>query len=118
MNKSKNKLKPKISKFENMWIFAMFDLPTDDKIKRREYTRFRKFLLSQGFTMLQYSVYAKFCSSRESAKVNHKHIKETLPSEGEVRVFMITDKQFGEMSVFYGAKRKDVESKPEQLLLL
>ena len=107
----------KLSKYENMWVFAMFDLPVTDKEKRRQYTKFRKLLLGEVFSMLQYSVYAKFCSSRESGEKYYRHIKLALPPEGEVRVFMLTDRQFEEMAVFYGAEKKEVESKPEQLLL-
>ena len=100
------KSEKKISKFENMWIFAMFDLPVTDKKKRNDYTRFRKYLLSEGFTMLQYSVYAKFCYSRESGTIMHNHIKAVIPPEGQVRIIMITDKQFEEMAVFYGKCEK------------
>jgi len=42
-----------------MWIVVLFDLPTDTKAARKEYTRFRKFLLNDGFTMMQYSVYTQ-----------------------------------------------------------
>ncbi|HHT9133449.1 MAG TPA: CRISPR-associated endonuclease Cas2, partial [Candidatus Avalokitesvara rifleensis] len=48
------------SEYRAMWLFAMFDLPVDTKKARREYTRFRKALLTEGFTMLQYSVYARY----------------------------------------------------------
>lgn len=67
--------------------------------------------------MVQYSVYTKFCSSRESGEKYYRHIKAVLPPEGEVRIMMITDKQFEEMAVFYGLEKKEVENKPEQLLL-
>ena len=100
-----------------MWVMAMFDLPVTDKEKRREYTHFRKLLLGEGFSMLQFSVYAKFCSSREAGETYYRHIKAALPPEGEVRVFMLTDKQFGDMKVFYGGVKKEPESQPEQLLL-
>ena len=40
-----------------MWIIVLFDLPTDTIQARKHYTRFRKFLLEDGFTMMQYSVY-------------------------------------------------------------
>jgi CRISPR-associated endonuclease Cas2 len=36
-----------------MWVLAMFDLPTDTKKARREYTLFRKALLRDGFTQMQ-----------------------------------------------------------------
>lgn len=107
-----------LSEYKNMWIFAMFDLPVVEKEDRKQYTRFRNFLLSEGFIMLQFSVYAKFCSSRVYGDTELKHIKEALPSDGQIRLVMITDKQFGEMFVFHGKIRKKSEDPPEQLMLL
>jgi len=51
-----------------MWLFAMFDLPVTDKALKKAYARFRKLLLSQGFSMLQFSVYARHCVSEESGE--------------------------------------------------
>lgn len=111
-------MKPcKFSKIENMWIFAMFDLPTNNKQEKAEHAKFRKFLLSIGFTRLQYSVYAKFCLDRENSVKYYKWIEKALPPKGNVRLLMTTDKQFSEMVNFYGKERKNVEKKPEQLLL-
>ena len=42
--------------YESMWIFAMFDLPVKTTEDRREYTRFRKYFLAEGYMMLQYSI--------------------------------------------------------------
>ena len=55
-----------------MWLFAMFDLPVDEPVLRREYTQFRKSLLKHGFTMLQYSVYVHYVRSEESEAVYRK----------------------------------------------
>lgn len=100
-----------------MWLMAMFDLPVVEKEDRKQYTRFRKFLLSEGFIMLQFSVYAKFCSSRVYGDTELKHIKDSLPPDGQIRLVMVTDKQFGEMFVFHGKIREKVEEAPEQLML-
>lgn len=104
-----------------MWAIAMFDLPVKKKTERKLATRFRKHLLSKGFTMLQFSVYAKFCSSRDSAQAVVNSVKTTLPPEGNVRIAMITDKQFGDMYVFTGTKQLNTEERqdraPEQLML-
>ncbi len=99
-----------------MWVIVLFDLPTDTKEARKQYSKFRKFLLDDGFTMMQYSVYMRHSSSEENAQVHIKRVKSTLPADGEVRVFKITDKQFGKIEVFYGKKQKPVEETPEQLL--
>lgn len=103
-----------------MWAIAMFDLPVKKKIERRYATQFRKHLLAKGFTMLQFSVYAKFCSSRDSARSVITAIKTTLPPKGHVRIAMLTDKQFGDMYVFAGKKQiegKEESKPPEQLVL-
>jgi len=106
-----------LSGYRLMWVVAMFDLPTDTKPARKAYARFRKHLLSDGFTMLQYSVYARPCASRESAEVHVGRVKAHLPPDGEVRILPITDKQFERMQVFWGKRRKPPEAAPSQLQL-
>lgn len=100
-----------------MWLMVMFDLPTVTKREKLEYTRFRKYLLREGFIQLQFSVYAKFCSSRENSQKYYRYIQGAVPPAGHVRLLMITDKQFGEMVSLYGQRLEDIEKKTEQLLL-
>jgi len=109
--------KPHFSGYHAMWLFAMFDLPVDSPKARHEYTRFRHALLKQGFTMLQFSVYARFCSSEEKAEAFRKRIRPQLPPDGQVRQLAVTDKQFGKMEVFSGKKRGKTEKPPDQLML-
>ena len=98
-----------------MWLIVMFDLPTDTKKARKEYTHFRKFLLNDGFTMMQYSIYMRHSSSNENAVVHAKRVKAHLPDDGEVRIIRITDQQFGKIEVFYGKKRQKATKAPLQL---
>ena len=98
-----------------MRLIVMFDLPTDTKKARKEYTHFRKFLLNDGFTMMQYSIYMRHSSSSENAVVHAKRVKEHLPDDGEVRIIRITDQQFGKIEVFYGKKRQKPIKAPLQL---
>ncbi len=100
---------------QTMWVIVLFDLPTDNKQMRKDYTCFRKFLLRGGFTMMQYSVYMRHSSSEENAQVHINRIKIHLPPDGEVRIIKITDKQFGRIEVFYGKTRQPIEKAPEQL---
>ena len=106
-----------LSGYRGMWLFAMFDLPVDEKEKRRDYTRFRKQLLRQGFSMLQFSVYARYFSSQESSESHINRIRLFLPPEGEVRIMLVTDVQFGKMEVYYGKKRRKTEEPPQQYTL-
>jgi len=100
-----------------VWLMVMFDLPVVTKEEKREYTHFRKYLLREGFLQLQFSVYAKFFSSRENAQKYFNYIKTAVPPGGRVRLLMVTDKQFGDMVSLYGKNIEEVEKKPEQLLL-
>ena len=103
---------------QTMWLVVLFDLPTDTKAARKDYTRFRKLLLDDGFRMMQYSVYMRHSSSDENAQVHKKRVKECVPNDGEVRVIKITDKQFGKIEVYYGKKRTPTETAPLQLQFL
>jgi len=98
-----------------MWVVAMFDLPVDTKEARRQYTLFVKHLRRDGFTRVQYSVYARHSPSKENAEVHISRIKANLPPDGEVRIITVTDKQFERMSVFWGNSRKTPEEPPCQL---
>jgi CRISPR-associated protein Cas2 len=98
-----------------MWVIAMFDLPTDTPKMRKAYTRFRKNLLDDGFTMMQYSVYTRHCASIENAEVHLKRMGDRVPAEGEVRFLTITDRQFGRTRIYVGKKRKKTLPSPSQL---
>ena len=106
-----------VSKYRAMWTFALFDLPVKALAEKKEYVRFRKALLALGFTMLQYSVYARYAPTKESAESLLAKVQRLLPPDGEVRVLAVTDTQFGKMRVFMGKKRKKTEKPPDQLLL-
>lgn len=100
-----------------MWLVAMFDLPVVAAEDRKAATGFRKALLSRGFSMLQYSVYARFCRSEEFAKGIGNEIRGLLPDSGQVRLVLITDRQFGKMEVFDGKNRASTETPQPQLML-
>lgn len=101
--------------WRTMWVVAMFDLPTESREQRRAYARFRKDLLEDGFTMMQYSVYQRHCASIENAQVHVQRMGAKLPPEGEVRFMVITDHQFSKIVTFWGRKRQPREESPAQL---
>jgi CRISPR-associated protein Cas2 len=103
--------------WRSMWVIAMFDLPTDTPKARRAYARFRKTLLEDGFTMMQYSVYSRHCASIDNAEVHMKRMGTHVPVEGEVRFMAITDRQFGRIRVYVGKKRQPTTPSPSQLQL-
>lgn len=100
-----------------MWLVAMFDLPVTTREARRRYAKFRKHLISLGFSMLQYSVYARCCRSEDSSDQTRRDVTAVLPPEGQVRLMSVTDRQFAKMEVFFGKKRQVVEDPPAQIML-
>lgn len=100
-----------------MWLFAMFDLPVTDRESRKSYTKFRRFLLNEGFHMIQFSIYIRFCENEKTSNQFRRRIERELPPSGEVRLMSVTDKQFGKMRVFFGQKSVSPEGVPDQLLL-
>jgi len=106
-----------LNAYRIMWIFVFFDLPTDTKKDRRNASQFRKNLLKDGFNMMQYSVYNRHCASFESADVHEKRIEKLLPPLGKVSVLRITDKQYGDISNFWGKAEVPKPPPPIQLEL-
>lgn len=106
----------RINAYHIMWLFVFFDLPVITKKERKEAALFRKNLMKDGFTMLQYSVYIRHCASHESQIVHTKRIKSFVPQTGMVSILCITDKQYADITNFWG-KEKKVISTPLQLEL-
>lgn len=100
-----------------MWLFALFDLPVKTKANRRAYARFRKLLLTQGFSQLQFSVYARYYRTEEACDPVRSTIRSHLPDDGQVRLLMVTDGQFGKQQVFQGKKSRHAEDAPTQFVL-
>lgn len=107
----------RFSKYRVMWILVLFDLPTETKKDIKAATLFRKNLIKDGFTMFQFSTYIRHCASRENMDVHVKRVKAFLPSTGKVGILCVTDKQFGEMDIFYGKMPKKANAPGQQLEL-
>lgn len=100
-----------------MWVLVFFDLPTETKKDRKAYATFRKKLIDDGFTMFQFSIYARHCPSQENADVHKKRVKTFLPEFGNVGIMTITDKQFGAIELFVGKKVQTLNPPCQQLEL-
>ncbi|MBR6277267.1 MAG: CRISPR-associated endonuclease Cas2 [Bacteroidales bacterium] len=107
----------RFSEYRIMWVLVLFDLPTETKKERKAAADFRKKITGDGFTMFQFSIYLRHCVSRENAEVHIKRVKSILPEFGKVGIMCITDKQFGEMELFYGKKPEKPKAGPQQLEL-
>ena len=107
-----------LSGYRLMWMMVLFDLPVGTKEERRAATRFRNYLLDQGFEMSQFSVYMRFCAGKEQVEANTARIRENLPDTGKVHIISLTDRQYENALCFDGRKHEPDRKRPEQYLLL
>lgn len=107
----------RLNQYRSMWVLVFFDLPTGNRKERKAAAGFRKKLLDDGFAMFQFSIYMRFCASRENSSVHIKRTKNNLPKKGKVCIMQITDKQFGMMELFHGQKEIEPETPTQQLEL-
>ena len=100
-----------------MRLLVFFDLPVTRKDERKEAARFRKFLIDDGYTMVQFSVYMRICRGQDMVDTHMRRLEDNLPSQGSVRALQVTDQQYARMKFLVG--KKTVYDRPmEQCLLL
>lgn len=105
-----------LSAYRLMWIMTLFDLPTYTKAERKAASKFRNYLLDQGFQMSQFSVYLRMVSGKEQAGTLYKRIKDNLPEGGRIDIVTITDKQYENIYSFVGRVRQERKN-PKQYSL-
>lgn len=101
-----------------MWLFVFFDLPVGTQLERKAATRFRNFLLDDGYMMVQFSVYARICRGQEGVDKHLGRLDKCLPGRGSVRALQVTDKQYERMRLLVGKASKTEEKAVMQLVLL
>ena len=106
-----------LSGFRMMWILVMFDLPVKTKPQRKAATKFREFLLDEGFGMCQLSVYMRFCGGKEQAATYTRRVQYALPGEGSVQILYFTDKQYENIVSFRGRVKDKGNKNPQQYAL-
>ena len=85
-----------------MRMIVFFDLPVKTKNERREATRFRNFLMNDGYHMLQFSVYARVCNGLDAVEKHRVRLKQKLPNNGAIRMLVITEKQYSSIEILLG----------------
>ena len=101
-----------------MRIIVFFDLPTITDKDRREYRRFRKFLIKSGFMMLQESINSKLATNDSAAEAIITSVRSDKPEDGLVQVLRITEKQFARMEYIVGEATNGVLDSPERIVFL
>lgn len=102
-----------------MRLLVFFDLPVETAAQRKEYRLFRKFLLREGYLMLQESVYAKLVVTEGAASAEVARLKKNRPKAGLVQVLKVTEKQFATMTYITGGRGsyEEVDTMEEFVIL-
>lgn len=95
-----------------------FDLPTESGEDRRQYRKFRKFLIKKGFLMMQESVYCKLALNTTVADSIVQAVKANKPSSGLVQLLVITEKQFSRMEFIVGTSQNNILDSDERIIIL
>ena len=96
----------------------MFDLPVMTSENKRQYIKFRKFLLKSGFLMMQESVYCKLALNATVAEAITASLRKNKPEVGLVQVFTMTEKQFQKIEFIVGSSKHNVLDSDERLVIL
>lgn len=101
-----------------MRLIVMFDLPTLNAADMRNYREFRKFLIKNGFMMMQESVYTKIALNQSMAQLIANKVRDNKPDKGLVQMFIITEKQFSRMEILVGEVSDEYITDDRRLIIL
>jgi CRISPR-associated protein Cas2 len=105
-----------LNAYKIMWIFVFYDLPTETRVEQKKAAKFRKSIMEMGFRMFQFSIYTRFCMSKDVADNYIAQVRKLIPKDGKVGMLVVTDKQFSMMEIWYGrGKSVAPEAASEQL---
>lgn len=92
-----------------MRLIVFFDLPVITKSDRHAYSVFRKYLIKQGYMMMQYSVYCKIFNNMDAIENHIKNLKKHIPKDGSIRAMSVTEKQYSKIVILLGGKTLNEE---------
>ena len=101
-----------------MRMIVFFDLPVETSANRRAYSEFRKFLINEGFIMMQKSVYTKLLLNNTATDLERAKVENNAPEEGLVQLMVVTEKQFNSVSYITGKKSTQAVDSDKRLVIL
>lgn len=94
-----------MSDYRNMRLLLMFDLPSIEDYEKKEYTQFKKIIIKNGYTMMQFSVYIKCVNTQTKIEQELNKLNKYIPTSGNIRIIAITEKQYMNMAIILGKKK-------------
>lgn len=90
--------------YDFMRLLLFFDLPMITKSDRKIYSDFRKYLIKNGYIMIQFSVYSRIFNNRDSAIRHVNILYKNVPTKGYIRLMLVTEKQYNNSIIIIGGK--------------
>jgi len=101
-----------------MRTIVFFDLPNIYLKDKKNYQKFRKYLINEGFVMMQESVYSKIVLNTQQSKLLVNRIKRSAPKKGIIQVMTITEKQYSQIEYIIGENQTRIIDTEEKLIVL
>lgn len=101
-----------------MRTIVFFDLPNIYSRDKRNYLLFRKFLLTEGFIMLQESVYSKICLNSQQMQYLIDRVRKNAPKKGLIQLLNVTEKQYAQIEYIIGDSDTKIINNEDRLIVL
>jgi len=101
-----------------MRTIVFFDLPNVYAKDKRNYIKFKKYLLNEGFIMMQESVYSKIVLNSQQSDLLIERIRKNSPQKGLIQVLTITEKQYSQIKFIIGKSNSKILDTEERLVIL
>lgn len=104
--------------YRYMRIIVFFDLPTETILNRKSYRKFRKFLINEGFIMMQQSVYSKLALNNSVINSINLRIEKNKPNQGLVQILIVTENQFSNIYNLVGNNKTNRLDTTERMVII
>ena len=101
-----------------MRTIIFFDLPNVYTNDKRNYTKFRRFLINEGFIMMQESVYSKLMMNSQQIQLLIQRIKRNAPKKGIIQVLNVTENQYAQIEYIIGSNNTKILDNEERLVII
>jgi CRISPR-associated protein Cas2 len=101
-----------------MRLIVFFDLPMVTKAEKKAYVQFRRFLLNDGYDMIQFSVYGRILNGKDAETKHLARLAGNLPPQGSVRCMTVTEKQYAGIKLLVGMPLFQEKAAPASQMLL
>lgn len=101
-----------------MRVIVFFDLPSVTTKEKREYRNFRKFLIGEGFLMMQESIYSKIVLNNTVANSVKERVRKNKAKKGLIQMLVITEKQYAGIEYIIGESKNKIINNTDRMIIL